>query len=122
MPSPALRSAIILLSSALLPLLATSNNDGAAGAAAGDGGVYQAKIEALYKTYNPSKLSSVPDLLKKYTGHKEALLQKIRDKYLEKRRGGATKAEAEGDDILMGEAEDLGEQVQDSGTPPQGLA
>jgi hypothetical protein len=106
MPSPALRSAIIL-SSALLPLLATSNNDGAAGAAAGDGGVYQAKIEALYKTYNPSKLSSVPDLLEKYTGHEEALLQKIRDKYLEERRGGATKTEAEGDDILMGEAEDL---------------
>eukprot|EP01047_Picozoa_sp_COSAG01_P101944 COSAG01_NODE_31605_length_594_cov_3.252525_1_plen_57_part_10 len=57
MPSPALRSAIILSSALLLPLLATSN-DGAAGAAAGDGGVYQAKIEALYKTYNPSKLSS----------------------------------------------------------------
>lgn len=64
-----------------LALLALITLALAATAAAVD---YQAEIEALYKKHNPSKVASVPGLLKKYKGNEEQLLKKIKEKYPDK--------------------------------------
>eukprot|EP00978_Attheya_sp_CCMP212_P042274 scaffold255063_cov54-Attheya_sp.AAC.2 len=39
---------------------------------------------SLYKTHNPTKVSEVPDLLKKYHGREQALIHAVRRKYLVK--------------------------------------
>ena len=42
------------------------------------------QVTALLRRYNPSKLSNVPNLLKKYKGDYGTLLNKIRARYVKK--------------------------------------
>jgi hypothetical protein len=51
------------------------------GGGAGRLGAIRAELERIYRAHNPAKASEVVDLLAKYVGSEEALLQSVREKY-----------------------------------------
>eukprot|EP01048_Picozoa_sp_COSAG05_P000338 COSAG05_NODE_9_length_39734_cov_180.598067_2_plen_451_part_00 len=53
----------------------------AARARAGGGGTVEEQLTAIYQKHKPEKLSSIPDLLRKYAGREQKLLESVRAKY-----------------------------------------
>ena len=51
---------------------------------------YKDEVTKIYQQYNPSKLGSVDAVLKKYAGHEDKLLEKLRKKYV--KASGTAKA------------------------------
>jgi hypothetical protein len=43
---------------------------------------YKKRVEEIYRSYNPSKLSEIPKLLEKYAGREEELIVKLEEKYI----------------------------------------
>eukprot|EP01033_Poteriospumella_lacustris_P011858 gene11858-8453_t len=58
------------------------NGFGVSGAGTGGAEGIQRRIEAIYRQHNPQKMAEIPQLMQKYAGKEQELLDRVQKKYL----------------------------------------